>query len=223
MYLRPLQKPYPPLWYMRNPVTAAMEGMHTIIVGSLDGLAAAVPRYRAAWEEHQGANGLTAQGDKPMIGLVVHLVVAETNDEALAAARPAWEKYRWNLAAPRRLEAEKRGLTQFQSTKDGSFGFVGDRPAGLPTRETRRDIDAELERFDQAARREHPNRLGGVALAGTPEAVREYMDEYLATGANYFVCSFQWGDLSHAQAMRSIELFATEVMPRYAAPAPMTR
>ena len=43
------------------------------------------------------------------------------------------------------------------------------------------------------------------------------MDEYIATGANYFVCSFQWGDLSHAHAMRSIELFATEVMPRYMA------
>jgi alkanesulfonate monooxygenase SsuD/methylene tetrahydromethanopterin reductase-like flavin-dependent oxidoreductase (luciferase family) len=150
-----------------------------------------------------------------MIGLVVHLVIAETNEEAMEAAKPAWEKYRWNLAAPRRLEAEKRGLTQFQSTKDGSFGFVGDRPAGLPTRETRRDIDAELERFDQQKRGPHPNRLGGVALAGTPDAVREYMDEYIATGANYFVCSFQWGDLSHAQAMRSIELFATEVMPKY--------
>ncbi|HSE87745.1 MAG TPA: LLM class flavin-dependent oxidoreductase [Candidatus Binatia bacterium] len=216
MYLRPLQQPYPPLWYMRNPVTAAMEGMHTIIVGSLDGLAAAVPRYRAAWEEHQGSGTLTVQGQEPMIGLVVHLVVAETNEEAMTAAKPAWEKYRWNLAAPRRLEAEKRGLTQFQSTKDGSFGFVGDRPAGLPTREMRRDIDAELERFDQQARREHSNRLGGVALAGTPAAVREYMDEYVATGANYFVCSFQWGDLSHEQAMRSIELFATEVMPQYA-------
>src|SRR6185503_10313166 len=36
MYLRPLQQPYPPLWYMRNPVTAATEGMHTILVGSLD-------------------------------------------------------------------------------------------------------------------------------------------------------------------------------------------
>jgi alkanesulfonate monooxygenase SsuD/methylene tetrahydromethanopterin reductase-like flavin-dependent oxidoreductase (luciferase family) len=194
-----------------------MEGMHTIIVGSLDGLAVAVPRYRAAWEEHQGADGLTAQGDEPMIGLVVHLVVAATDDEALAAARPAWEKYRWNLAAPRRLEAEKRNLTQFMSAKDGSFGFVGDRPAGLPGRETRRDIDAELERFDQQKSRPHPNRLGGVALAGSPAAVREYMDEYLATGANYFVCSFQWGDLSHEQAMRSIELFASEVMPRYAA------
>jgi alkanesulfonate monooxygenase SsuD/methylene tetrahydromethanopterin reductase-like flavin-dependent oxidoreductase (luciferase family) len=215
MYMRPLQSPYPPLWYMRNPVTAAMEGMHTIIVGSIDTLGAAVPRYRAAWEEHQGAGTLTIQGHEPMIGLVVHLVLAETNEEAIAAATPAWEKYRWNLAAPRRLEAEKRNLTQFMSTKDGSFGFVGDRPSGLPARELRRDIDAELERFDQVKRGSHPNRVGGVALAGTPVAVREYMDEYLATGANYFVCSFQWGDLSHAQAMRSIELFATEVMPHY--------
>ena len=220
MYLRPLQQPYPPLWYMRNPVTAAIEGMHTIIVGSIDGLAMAVPRYRAAWEEHQGAGTRTVQGQEPMIGLVVHMVVAETDAEALAAARPAWEKYRWNLAAPRRLEAEKRNLTQFMSTKDGSFGFVGDRPAGLPGRELRRDIDAELERFDQVKQGSHPNRLGGVALAGTPTAVREYMDEYVATGANYFVCSFQRGDLSHAQAMRSIELFATEVMPAYATAAP---
>src|SRR5215813_11786408 len=79
MYLRPLQQPYPPLWYMRNPVTAAREGMHTIIVGSIDGLAVAVPRYRAAWEEHQGSGALTMQGHEPMIGLVVHLVVAETD------------------------------------------------------------------------------------------------------------------------------------------------
>jgi len=220
MYLRPLQQPYPPLWYMRNPVTAAIEGMHTIIVGSIDGLAMAVPRYRAAWEEHQGAGTRTVQDQEPMIGLVVHMVVAETDAEALAAARPAWEKYRWNLAAPRRLEAEKRNLTQFLSTRDGSFGFVGDRPVGLPGRELRRDIDAELERFDQVKQGSHPNRLGGVALAGTPTAVREYMDEYVATGANYFVCSFQWGDLSHAQAMRSIELFATEVMPAYTTAGP---
>jgi len=115
---------------------------------------------------------------------VVHMVVADTDEEAIAAATPAWEKYRWNLAAPRRLEAEQRGLTQFMHSKDGSFGFVGDRPAGLPVRETRRDIEAELERFDRQKSREHPNRLGGVALAGSPIAVREYLDEYVATGAN---------------------------------------
>jgi alkanesulfonate monooxygenase SsuD/methylene tetrahydromethanopterin reductase-like flavin-dependent oxidoreductase (luciferase family) len=227
MYLRPLQKPYPPLWYMRNAATAAMEGMHTILVGSLDSLKAEVPRYRAAWQEHQGTGALTVQGEEPMIGLVVHLLVAENDDEAIRLATPAWEKYRWNLAAPRRLEAERRGLTQFMQTKDGSFGFVGERPAGLPAREMRRDISAEIERFDQQARREHPNRLGGVALAGAPAAVREYMDEYLATGANYFVCSFQWGDLDHDTAMRSIELFASEVMPHYTprpeTSAPVTR
>ncbi|PYM16243.1 MAG: LLM class flavin-dependent oxidoreductase [Candidatus Rokuibacteriota bacterium] len=208
--------PYPPLWYMRNPVTAAMEGMHTILVGSLESLRGSVERYRAAWEEHQGAGALTVQGHEPMIGLVVHLVVAETDAEAIRIATPAWEKYRWNLAAPRRLEAEKRNLTQFMGTKDGSFGFVGARPKGLPERETRRDIDAELERFDQQKQRPNPNRIGGVALAGAPAAVREYMDEYVATGANYFVCSFQWGDITHDDAMRSIELFSAEVMPRYA-------
>jgi alkanesulfonate monooxygenase SsuD/methylene tetrahydromethanopterin reductase-like flavin-dependent oxidoreductase (luciferase family) len=217
MYLRPLQKPYPPLWYMRNPVTAAMEGMHTIIVGSLDGLAAAVPRYRAAWDEHQGKGARTVQGDEPMIGLVVHMVLAETDAEAIAAAGPAWERYRWNLAAPRRLEAEKRNLTQFMSTKTARSASSAIAPPAYRTRELRRDIDAELERFDQQKHRPHPNRLGGVALAGSPAAVREYLDEYVATGANYFVCSFQWGDLGHAQAMRSVELFTAEVMPQYAA------
>lgn len=110
MRLRPLQKPYPPLWYMRNPVTAAMEGMHTIIVGTIDTLKSAVSQYRETREEYQGVGALTVQGAEPLIGFVVHLVVAETDDEAIAIATPAWEKYRWNLGAPRRLEAEKRGL-----------------------------------------------------------------------------------------------------------------
>jgi alkanesulfonate monooxygenase SsuD/methylene tetrahydromethanopterin reductase-like flavin-dependent oxidoreductase (luciferase family) len=144
------------------------------------------------------------------------MVVADTDEQAIEVAKPAWEKYRWNLGAPRRLEAEKRGLNQFLTAKDGSFGFVGERPAGLPARETRRDIEAELERFDRQRNRENPTRLGGVALAGSPDSVREYMEEYVATGANYFVCSFQWGDLSHETATRSIELFAKEVMPEYA-------
>lgn len=50
----------------------------------------------------------------------------------------------------------------------------------------------------------------------TPTSNATVLDEYTETGANYFVCSFQWGDLTHAQAMRSIELFTAEVMPHYA-------
>ena len=61
----------------------------------------------------------------------------------------------------------------------------------------------------------------GTGKFASPESMREFLDEYIATGANYFVCSFQWGDLSHQQAMRSIELFTKEVMPHYVdAPAP---
>ena len=41
------------------------------------------------------------------------------------------------------------------------------------------------------------------------------MDAYLETGANYFVAAFQWGHLSHDETMRSLDLFATEVMPHY--------
>lgn len=216
MRLRPLQEPYPPLWYMRNPETAAIEGMNTIIVGTIDSLASEVDRYNEVWEREHGAGSLTEQGTVPKIGLVVHMVVAETDEEAISIATPAWETYRWNLGAPRRLEAEKRGLDQFLTSKDGSYGFVGSRPEGLPTRETRRDIEAEIERFDTQKNRTNPTRLGGVALAGSPASVREYMDEYLETGANYFVCSFQWGELTHEQAMQSLELFTTEVMPDYA-------
>ncbi len=52
-------------------------------------------------------------------------------------------------------------------------------------------------------------------MVGTPDTVRDYFDEYMSTGANYMVLSFQWGSLSHEQAMRSIRLFKEHLMPRY--------
>jgi len=215
MRLAPIQKPYPPLWYMRNAETAAIEGMNTIVVGTLNSLHRETTRYKRVWDETHGKESLTIQNQTPKIGLVVHMVIADTDNEAIEIATPAWEKYRWNLGAPRRIEAEKRGLTQFQSSNDGSFGFVGDRPINLPDRETRKDIEAELERFDSQPDSHDPTRLGGVALAGSPDSVKRYMEEYIATSANYFMCSFQWGDLSHENAMKSIELFSEKIMPIY--------
>jgi alkanesulfonate monooxygenase SsuD/methylene tetrahydromethanopterin reductase-like flavin-dependent oxidoreductase (luciferase family) len=113
MRLRPRQQPYPPLWYMRNAEIAAQEGMHAILVGSLDSFEANVKRYHELWAQHQGAGALTVQGAAPKIGLVNHIVLADTDKEAVAAARPAWDEYVWNLMTPRRVEAERRGLTQF--------------------------------------------------------------------------------------------------------------
>ena len=53
----------------------------------------------------------------PKIGLVNHIVLAENDADAVAIAKPAWAEYVWNLEAPRRLEAEQRGLTQFLGAK----------------------------------------------------------------------------------------------------------
>jgi alkanesulfonate monooxygenase SsuD/methylene tetrahydromethanopterin reductase-like flavin-dependent oxidoreductase (luciferase family) len=223
MRLRPLQEPMPPFWYMRNVETAAMDGMNTIIVGGLDSFEANVTRYRSEWEKHQGVGALTAQGTEPKIGLVVHLLLADTDEEAMEQAKPAWDHYSWNLGTPRRLEAERRGLTQFQG--EG----MNPRPSSIPARdipsEERRDLAATLEDEERIERRQNlrgrvANPAGGGAgfgsVAGSPETIRKYMDEYVASGANYFVGAFQWGNLSHEQAMRSIELFTNEVMPHYA-------
>jgi|TARA_B100001750_G_scaffold79590_1_gene63197 alkanesulfonate monooxygenase SsuD/methylene tetrahydromethanopterin reductase-like flavin-dependent oxidoreductase (luciferase family) len=222
MRLRPMQQPMPPFWYMRNVETAAIDGMNTIIVGGLDGFEANVKRYREEWNKHQGVGSLTAQGTVPKIGLVVHLLLADTDTEAMAQAKPAWDHYSWNLGTPRRLEAERRGLTQFQG--EG----MNPRPASVPSRdlphEERRDLAATLEDEERIERRQNlrgrvADPTGGGAgfgsVAGSPDTIRKYMDEYVATGANYFVGAFQWGDLSHEQAMRSIELFTNEVMPHY--------
>jgi alkanesulfonate monooxygenase SsuD/methylene tetrahydromethanopterin reductase-like flavin-dependent oxidoreductase (luciferase family) len=223
MRLRPFQKPTPPFWYMRNPETAAQHGMNCIVVGSLDTLEANVVRYRRLWTQHN-PGVLTAQQREPMIGLVVHMLLAEDEKSAIATAEPAAKAYGWNLSAPRRLEAERRGLTQFAPPGGGAGG----RPQG-PERhravEERRDLDASLQQLAQqerdarSSRRRTPGGIPGFVV-GTPDTVRDYFDEYMTTGADYMVLSFQWGSLTHEDAMRSIRLFRDELMPRYAVTDP---
>ena len=211
MRLRPKQDPHPPLWYMRNVETAAANGMHTIIVGNLDSFQANVDRYFQLWDEHQGPGALTPQGDQPKIGLVNHIYLAETDAEAIAIAQPAWDQYKWNLGTPRRLEVERRGLTQF------SGGNNNPRPSNLPDREAQTSGTVTARTAGTRGFEEHaaPGGGGFNVVAGSPDTIRDYMDDYLETGANYFVAAFQWGHLSHEETMRSVELFVSEIMPHY--------
>ena len=56
----------------------------------------------------------------------------------------------------------------------------------------------------------------GHAIAGTPSQVRDFIAEAIeASSATYFVCDFAFGSMSHAEAMRSVELFAAEIMPAF--------
>jgi alkanesulfonate monooxygenase SsuD/methylene tetrahydromethanopterin reductase-like flavin-dependent oxidoreductase (luciferase family) len=55
----------------------------------------------------------------------------------------------------------------------------------------------------------------GVLVAGSPATVRDHVDRFEAeSGTDYFVGKFAFGDLTHAELMRSIELFASDVMHR---------
>jgi alkanesulfonate monooxygenase SsuD/methylene tetrahydromethanopterin reductase-like flavin-dependent oxidoreductase (luciferase family) len=54
----------------------------------------------------------------------------------------------------------------------------------------------------------------GRAFAGTPEGAAEYVRRQLAeSGANYFVGQFAFGNLTLEETLRSIGLFASDVMP----------
>jgi alkanesulfonate monooxygenase SsuD/methylene tetrahydromethanopterin reductase-like flavin-dependent oxidoreductase (luciferase family) len=52
-------------------------------------------------------------------------------------------------------------------------------------------------------------------IAGSPRTALEKLEEMLElTGANYLLCIFSFGDLAPEHAMRSLELFSTEIQPQ---------
>lgn len=57
---------------------------------------------------------------------------------------------------------------------------------------------------------------GLTMLVGSPASVSDMIRQTIdVTGINYITCSFAWGTLTREQADRSMELFATEVMPGF--------
>jgi alkanesulfonate monooxygenase SsuD/methylene tetrahydromethanopterin reductase-like flavin-dependent oxidoreductase (luciferase family) len=64
---------------------------------------------------------------------------------------------------------------------------------------------------------DEPSRMRKETLiAGTPSTVREIMERQLEEcGANYFVARFAYGNLTHEESVRSLELFKAEVMPYF--------
>jgi alkanesulfonate monooxygenase SsuD/methylene tetrahydromethanopterin reductase-like flavin-dependent oxidoreductase (luciferase family) len=60
----------------------------------------------------------------------------------------------------------------------------------------------------------------GFAIAGRPETVRDILVAQLASsGSNYCLCRFAFGDITLAESLRSLDLFARAAMPAIAAMA----
>ncbi len=93
MEMTPFQMPHPPLWYGLGRVEAIPWAARNKVnvVGNLPGAGMRVltDRYRAEWD----ALGLDP-ADLPLMGVGRHVVVAETETEALAIARRGYDKWR---------------------------------------------------------------------------------------------------------------------------------
>ena len=82
-----------------------------------------------------------------------------------------------------------------------SFYHLYQLRGGAPAHERPQDFDEVMN--------------DGLGLAGTPDTVAVFLQSQLAeAAANYLVGQFAFGDLSLAESLRSVELFAAHIMPR---------
>ncbi len=116
MELRPLQKPHPPMWYGVHSVEAAeraaRQSLNMVSLDSATDTRSYFDRFRQVWRELHGGR------PTPKLGLSRFIVIAENDDDALAAARrayPVWHKHFYYLyyllggkpAHPRPAEFDK--------------------------------------------------------------------------------------------------------------------
>jgi alkanesulfonate monooxygenase SsuD/methylene tetrahydromethanopterin reductase-like flavin-dependent oxidoreductase (luciferase family) len=93
--LHPLQKPHPPLWYGIGTVESVpwcvANAVNTVANGAAAMIRDIALAYRAEWQRGHGIEHM------PFIGTTRHMVIADTNAEALSIARPAYERWAANF------------------------------------------------------------------------------------------------------------------------------
>jgi alkanesulfonate monooxygenase SsuD/methylene tetrahydromethanopterin reductase-like flavin-dependent oxidoreductase (luciferase family) len=189
MALRPLQAPHPPFWYgSSNQIGAAWSGergMHFAANGPTALAKANIAAYREALTKGAGPpvpkpefKGGTA------IGLLRHIVVAETDAEARRIAKPA-------------IEHHSASLNHLRKTQAGT----------VPVLDPRANIHrgVTFEEWEQE----------GMAIAGSPATVWAAIERQAGElGINYLLSYLFFGSMTLDEALRSLELFRAEVMPK---------
>jgi alkanesulfonate monooxygenase SsuD/methylene tetrahydromethanopterin reductase-like flavin-dependent oxidoreductase (luciferase family) len=177
MVLKPVQRPHPPLWYgVSIPDNADWPAANDVNVVSL----APPDAVRPIFERYVATRKKLGKDDSPLRGVGRHVVVAESDAEALAIARRAYPKWRTN------------------------FFWLFNRRGSAP-----RVAGHYPDTFDELATLK-------TAVAGSPQTVRDFIAaDIAATGANYAVPWLAFGDMTADEALHSVELFATEVIPAF--------
>jgi alkanesulfonate monooxygenase SsuD/methylene tetrahydromethanopterin reductase-like flavin-dependent oxidoreductase (luciferase family) len=126
MELEPYQKPMPPMWVgVERPdgaERAAREASNAITAHPVADAKLIYDAYRSAFAAEHGAKPL------PRIGLARFIVVAETDDEALAVARRAYPKWQANLthlARKHNVPTQNPRPPDFDAIRHGGRGIAG--------------------------------------------------------------------------------------------------
>ncbi len=87
LYSKPLQKPYPPLWFPSSNKDAidftGRHGYHTAYLGTLADCKPLFDRYRELWERHRDDPGRhNAHVASPYLAKTQHMVIADADAEA---------------------------------------------------------------------------------------------------------------------------------------------
>lgn len=210
MELRPFQKPHPPLWWAGNPESAAQRGANFIANGSIAQVATVTKIYREAWERARATDGPEIyRPEQPLYGGTRRIYIAPTDEEARERGIAAYHSYLSHFAkpAPEGGDATTGAAGAFNERVRQSEWFQKQQGGEVPQGARPNTVLTMRITPEQAIDAE-------ALLVGSPQTIRKYVERYCAeSGANYFVGSFQWGNLTHEEATRSLGYFASEVMP----------
>ena len=183
MELRPLQQPHPPIWYPSStPASCAAigeMGYNFVTLGAREHAKACLDGFREGAAK-RGKPGLDANFPGGMAQAINrHIVIADTDEQALEIAKPAYKRYHSSLAK------------LWRENKVQGPAIVQDTMA---------DVRAGME--------------NGSVIVGSPDSVGEELERQIdMLGLNYLICDFYFGDISHGDAMGSLDRFTASIMP----------
>jgi alkanesulfonate monooxygenase SsuD/methylene tetrahydromethanopterin reductase-like flavin-dependent oxidoreductase (luciferase family) len=196
---RPVQKPHPPIWIAAVLTEESFRwagecGYHLMIVP----FAGTLERTGALLQVYRGA--WAAAGRPPgqeQIQVSIHVCVAETHAEALEAFKPCIARY---------IEVFSEAVSSWEGRASGAYAGYAQMVDAVRAQTAEKLMD------------------GHTALVGTPNEVAEEL-RYLHSVLGDFEPSMQmnFGGMRDAEALRTVELFSTRVVPELAAASAPTR
>ncbi len=143
---QPLQQPTPAFWYGSSNTTGATwageHGMHFVANGSVEHAKPNIDAYRAALAKRGGVEKHKAEfPDGGVVGQLRHIVIADTDEEAVIIAKPAMEHHAASLNWIRERNNSDAFTARLNVHRDTSYEGWADKGmviAGSPETVTRK-------------------------------------------------------------------------------------